>query len=196
MAATILVGYDGSEASAAALEAARAAAAQGGDEIQVITAYDYSPQSFSARQGPDPANERRADEADALAARACALLHDVPASPRSAPGPLPDVAAAVAEDVQPRLLVLGRSPELLRHLGRETRALTCPLMVVPAPADRATDADDDVWRAAVDAARRAPSTHNTQPWTFRRTNDGLELVADATRALSAVDPEGRELIIS
>jgi nitroreductase len=48
----------------------------------------------------------------------------------------------------------------------------------------------------VDDARWAPSSHNTQPWTFRRTAEGLELVADATRSLPEVDPDFRELVVS
>lgn len=54
----------------------------------------------------------------------------------------------------------------------------------------------DIWTQAVDDARWAPSSHNTQPWAFRRTDDGLELLADATRALSEIDPDFRELVIS
>ena len=42
----------------------------------------------------------------------------------------------------------------------------------------------------------APSGHNTQPWLFRVTNDGVELFADRTRALPVVDPEDRELTMS
>lgn len=42
----------------------------------------------------------------------------------------------------------------------------------------------------------APSGHNTQPWRFRVTAAGVELLADRTRALPVVDPEDRELTIS
>jgi hypothetical protein len=42
----------------------------------------------------------------------------------------------------------------------------------------------------------APSGHNTQPWLFRVTDDGVELFADRTRALPVVDPEDRELLMS
>jgi nitroreductase len=56
--------------------------------------------------------------------------------------------------------------------------------------------NDTIWAEAIEDARFAPSSHNTQPWTFRRTARGLELVADGTRALSAVDPGFRELVIS
>lgn len=42
----------------------------------------------------------------------------------------------------------------------------------------------------------APSSHNTQPWCFRITTDALELFADRTRALPAVDPRDRELVMS
>ncbi len=60
----------------------------------------------------------------------------------------------------------------------------------------ATSSDEAIWIDAVDAARFAPSSHNTQPWLFRLTAEGLEVVADATRALPAVDPQFRELVIS
>jgi hypothetical protein len=42
----------------------------------------------------------------------------------------------------------------------------------------------------------APSGHNTQPWRFRVTGDGVELFADRTRALPVVDPDDRELTMS
>lgn len=42
----------------------------------------------------------------------------------------------------------------------------------------------------------APSGHNTQPWSFRITQDGIEVYADYTRRLMAVDPKDRELIMS
>lgn len=42
----------------------------------------------------------------------------------------------------------------------------------------------------------APSSHNTQPWTFELNGDTLELHADRTRSLPTVDPHDRELIVS
>jgi hypothetical protein len=42
----------------------------------------------------------------------------------------------------------------------------------------------------------APSSHNTQPWTFRVRGDAVELYADRTRGLPVVDPEDRALVIS
>jgi hypothetical protein len=42
----------------------------------------------------------------------------------------------------------------------------------------------------------APSSHNTQPWLFRVDDDGIELIADRTRALPVNDPFDRELTIS
>jgi hypothetical protein len=47
----------------------------------------------------------------------------------------------------------------------------------------------------IEAASRAPSLHNTQPWRFRVTDDAVELYADITRQLS-MDPGGREMLIS
>lgn len=49
---------------------------------------------------------------------------------------------------------------------------------------------------AVRHAVRAPSSHNTQPWLFGIAGDSLELRADRSRALPAVDPDGRELVMS
>lgn len=53
-------------------------------------------------------------------------------------------------------------------------------------------------RAACGRARLAPSTHNTQPWSFLvvEDEDAVEIVADRRRALRAIDPEGRELVAS
>lgn len=38
----------------------------------------------------------------------------------------------------------------------------------------------------------APSSHNTQPWIFRVSNERVALFADRTRALPANDPDDRE----
>ena len=54
----------------------------------------------------------------------------------------------------------------------------------------------DEVRDIVATAVRAPSLHNTQPWTFRLTASGIELRADLRRQLPATDPTGRELLIS
>ena len=48
----------------------------------------------------------------------------------------------------------------------------------------------------VRSATLAPSVHNTQPWRFRLTGDGLELHADLGRHLPATDPDGRQLHLS
>lgn len=42
----------------------------------------------------------------------------------------------------------------------------------------------------------APSGHNTQPWFFKITDEGIEVYADGSRALPVVDPEERELLMS
>ena len=48
----------------------------------------------------------------------------------------------------------------------------------------------------VETAGRAPSVHNTQPWQFRVQRNGLDLYADRARRLRAIDPAGREKLIS
>ena len=59
--------------------------------------------------------------------------------------------------------------------------------------------DDEVKRAlvqAADAARFAPSIHNTQPWRWVVRDDRLELFGAAERQLHEQDPEGRMLLLS
>jgi len=50
-------------------------------------------------------------------------------------------------------------------------------------------------RYLIEVAGRAPSLHNTQPWRFTVSGDAIELYADTSRQL-AVDPDGREMLIS
>lgn len=45
-------------------------------------------------------------------------------------------------------------------------------------------------------AVKAPSSHNSQPWLFRITDDVVELYADRSRACRVTDPDDRELTIS
>lgn len=54
----------------------------------------------------------------------------------------------------------------------------------------ATVLDGAMFRTAVEAAIRAPSLHNTQPWRFRRSGEGVEILADLDRRLPASDPNG------
>lgn len=42
----------------------------------------------------------------------------------------------------------------------------------------------------------APSSHNTQPWLWEIEGDEVVLRADRSRAMPALDPQGRELIMS
>ena len=51
-------------------------------------------------------------------------------------------------------------------------------------------------RRLVELAGRAPSIGNTQPWTWRTDGSRLELLADHTRRLESLDPQGRQLVIS
>jgi hypothetical protein len=56
--------------------------------------------------------------------------------------------------------------------------------------------DDAKLHRMIARASRAPSSHNSQPWLFRPTDAGIDLLADRTRALPVTDPEDRELTIS
>ncbi|MBN1092560.1 nitroreductase family protein [Blastococcus sp. TML/M2B] len=56
--------------------------------------------------------------------------------------------------------------------------------------------DQQQWAQVVEAATRAPSIHNTQPWRFTATADQLDVFLDPGRALPVLDPTGRQQVIS
>src|SRR5688500_15821564 len=51
-------------------------------------------------------------------------------------------------------------------------------------------------RHAVGRALKAPSLHNSQPWRFLVEDDTVSVRADRSRQLLAIDPRGRELVMS
>ena len=55
---------------------------------------------------------------------------------------------------------------------------------------------DNQAETLLEQAALAPSSHNTQPWYFRTSDENIELYADRTRALPVNDPQDRELLIS
>jgi nitroreductase len=54
----------------------------------------------------------------------------------------------------------------------------------------------ELLESAVAYAVLAPSSHNTQPWRFEISDEGLLLFADASRAMPVADPDQRELLMS
>ncbi|HEY8047040.1 MAG TPA: hypothetical protein VIF35_22450 [Streptosporangiaceae bacterium] len=70
-----------------------------------------------------------------------------------------------------------------------------PLSIRKPPTGDAALTPDQV-AFLVATAGRAPSVHNTQPWRFRARETGLDVYADRDRRLRAIDPDGREMLIS
>lgn len=56
--------------------------------------------------------------------------------------------------------------------------------------------DRTVLERCVRSAGLAPSLHNSQPWRFRIRGAAIDVLADPGRRLDALDPAGRELLIS
>ncbi|HTJ36116.1 MAG TPA: nitroreductase family protein [Dactylosporangium sp.] len=54
----------------------------------------------------------------------------------------------------------------------------------------------DTFLAAVGDAVWAPSIHNSQPWRFRYTREGVDVLVDPGRVLAACDPDGRAARVS
>ncbi|MTL13667.1 hypothetical protein GL307_19415, partial [Nocardia seriolae] len=70
------------------------------------------------------------------------------------------------------------------------------LDAVPDPDGRAVRPGRDTLTAAVTLALRAPSVHNTQPWSWRLSDHTVHLYADESRRLSHADPDSRQLLLS
>jgi nitroreductase len=56
--------------------------------------------------------------------------------------------------------------------------------------------DRDTLRTAIELAVRAPSIHNTQPWRWMIGDESVHLFADWARQVPAIDPAGRDLLVS
>lgn len=54
---------------------------------------------------------------------------------------------------------------------------------------------NEMLRRCIEAATRAPSKHNAQPWRFEIVEGLIELHADGSRGMPVTDPDGRELVI-
>ncbi len=55
---------------------------------------------------------------------------------------------------------------------------------------RASTVPEGTFRAVVEAAIRAPSLHNSQPWRLRQRDGAVEICADPARRLPVADPTG------
>jgi nitroreductase len=56
--------------------------------------------------------------------------------------------------------------------------------------------NDAQWTQVVEQAVRAPSIHNSQPWSFTVRGNQLDVRLDPARALPAIDPTGRQQVVS
>jgi nitroreductase len=83
----------------------------------------------------------------------------------------------------PTLAGVGGSGELDQACGEAT-------------VTRSLSLDEETFLHLAEAARWAPSIHNSQPWRLRRLPDGLGVVEDLSRSLPVIDPQGRDRIIS
>ena len=61
---------------------------------------------------------------------------------------------------------------------------------------RATMVGTEVISDAVRLACRAPSLHNSQPWSLAIEGDTVSLFADADRVVRAADSSGREALLA
>lgn len=61
---------------------------------------------------------------------------------------------------------------------------------------KTTRPDQHTVLGAIVLANRAPSVHNTQPWRWMLGAESIHLMADPSRRLRVVDPDGRDLLLS
>jgi Nitroreductase family len=54
----------------------------------------------------------------------------------------------------------------------------------------------DVLMSMADAARQAPSIHNSQPWRFVLSGHRMEVLSDKHRRTPAIDPTGRGMLLA
>ncbi len=59
-----------------------------------------------------------------------------------------------------------------------------------------TDPLGTKWATCLQSAISAPSVHNSQPWRFRLGAHHVDVFVDPSRRLTAIDPAGREAMIS
>jgi hypothetical protein len=72
----------------------------------------------------------------------------------------------------------------------------CRQPEVTVPAEPISLSTQDILHEAACVACRAPSIANSQPWSWRISNDALELRCDPARQLPVADPHGQLMVIS
>jgi nitroreductase len=127
---------------------------------------------------------------------------DTPSRPAGASGAATE-AASLAMDRRRFLLLAGGATAFLAlrpHLvwARRATAISSgpPLLQPWTLADDPPANAADLIPALVGAAVLAPSEWNAQPWRFESANGTLRLLADPRRSLSALDPDGRGMMVS
>src|SRR5215468_586047 len=119
-----------------------------------------------------------------------------PSASSASQPPTPAGSSAVPSSRHPPMMTGGGRRRPARAVGRLSRVLDRSGayrsgMTESTYHPAATDVEQ-----AVALAVRAPSIHNTQPWRWVFAGNSLQLYADRSRQLAAIDPDGRGLLVS
>ena len=102
---------------------------------------------------------------------------------------VPELTALLAGAFRPVLPVLCDRRVWGRHRGTDRATRT-------GQRGEGSGVERQDWTRVVEAATRAPSIHNTQPWSFTADGERLTVRTDPERGLHSLDPRGRQRLIS